>query len=337
MLPHPSHARQVVLELRELHLQLSFGADRMLREDVEDQLRAIDHTRLKRVLERPLLRGLELVVDEQHLGAGLPVRALQLLELALAEVRAPLRAGSMLDQRPDRLDERGSRELPQLGQLVLGIDSLSQHGGDEPTLQRGVRLALDHDLIMPPTGQNPSVAPVQLSPTLAATGAYPFVKLEQAKRRLAAQGVDLIDFGKGDPREPTDAMIRQALADNLAEISTYPLAEGLPELRAAVADWCGRRFGVELDPDTEIIPTYGSKEAIFLIAAPLRRRRRAATPAVGGERLSPGSRRRRARDVGAGRDRLDQLPEQSDGSRRAARLPRARRRAFARAQLPARL
>src|SRR6266508_826407 len=93
---------------------------------------------------------------------------------------------------------------------------------------------------------------MQLSPTLAATGTYPFVKL--------------IDFGKGEPREPTDAIIRQALADNLSEISTYPLAEGLPELRRAVAGWCARRFGVALDPDTEIIPTYGSKEAIFLLA-----------------------------------------------------------------------
>jgi N-succinyldiaminopimelate aminotransferase len=106
---------------------------------------------------------------------------------------------------------------------------------------------------------------MQLSPALAATGTYPFVQLEQAKRRLAAQGVELIDFGKGDPREPTDPIIRRALAESLTEISTYPLAEGLPELRSAVAAWCGRRFGVELDPDTEIVPTYGSKEAIFLL------------------------------------------------------------------------
>jgi succinyldiaminopimelate transaminase len=106
---------------------------------------------------------------------------------------------------------------------------------------------------------------MQLSPALAATGTYPFVQLEQAKRRLAAVGVELIDFGKGDPREPTDPMIRRALAESLTEISTYPLAEGLTELRSAVAAWCGRRFGVELDPDTEIVPTYGSKEAIFLL------------------------------------------------------------------------
>jgi succinyldiaminopimelate transaminase len=107
---------------------------------------------------------------------------------------------------------------------------------------------------------------MQLSPTLTATGTYPFVKLEQAKRRLAAEGVELIDFGKGDPREPTDGRIRAAIADSLTEISSYPLAEGLPELREAVAAWCARRFGVALDPDREVIPTYGSKEAIFLLA-----------------------------------------------------------------------
>jgi len=107
---------------------------------------------------------------------------------------------------------------------------------------------------------------MQLSPTLTATGTYPFVKLEQAKRRLAAEGVELIDFGKGDPREPTDERIRAAIADSLTEISSYPLAEGLPELREAVAAWCARRFGVALDPDREVIPTYGSKEAIFLLA-----------------------------------------------------------------------
>ena len=107
---------------------------------------------------------------------------------------------------------------------------------------------------------------MQLSPALAATGTYPFVKLEQAKRRLAAAGVELIDFGKGDPREPTDEMIRRALAESLTEVSTYPLAEGLPELREAVAGWCERRFGVHLDPDSEIVPSYGSKEAIFLLA-----------------------------------------------------------------------
>jgi succinyldiaminopimelate transaminase len=107
---------------------------------------------------------------------------------------------------------------------------------------------------------------MRLSPVLAATGTYPFVHLEEAKRRLATQGVELIDFGKGDPREETDPLIRQALVDGIEPFSSYPLAEGLPELRQAVAGWCARRFGVEVDPDAEVIPTYGSKEAIFHLA-----------------------------------------------------------------------
>jgi acetylornithine aminotransferase len=107
---------------------------------------------------------------------------------------------------------------------------------------------------------------ISIAPTLAAMASYPFVRLEEARRRLVAQGVDVIDFGKGDPNEPTDPIIRQALVDALPERSPYPLAQGLPELRAATADWCARRFGVTLDPDTEIVPTYGSKEAIFSLA-----------------------------------------------------------------------
>jgi succinyldiaminopimelate transaminase len=107
---------------------------------------------------------------------------------------------------------------------------------------------------------------MQLSPVLAATGTYPFVRLEEAKRRLAEEGVELIDFGKGDPREETDPLIRRALVESIEPLSSYPLAEGLPELRQAVAGWCKRRFGVEVDPDSEVSPTYGSKEAIFHLA-----------------------------------------------------------------------
>ena len=107
---------------------------------------------------------------------------------------------------------------------------------------------------------------MHVSPVLRATGTYPFVRLERAKRTLTAAGVELLDFGKGDPMEPTDPRIRHALVDSLEERMGYPLAEGLPELRAAVAGWCARRFGVALDPEREIVPTYGSKEAIFLLA-----------------------------------------------------------------------
>src|SRR3981081_1465389 len=97
---------------------------------------------------------------------------------------------------------------------------------------------------------------IRIAPTLAEMAAYPFVRLEEVRRALAAQGGQGIEFGKGDPNEPTDPMIRKALIDALPERAPYPLAAGLPELREAAAGWCARRFGVGLDSRTEGIPTH---------------------------------------------------------------------------------
>jgi succinyldiaminopimelate transaminase len=105
-----------------------------------------------------------------------------------------------------------------------------------------------------------------INPVLAEMAVYPFTRLEEERRRLLAAGVDVIDFGKGDPNEPTDPMIRRALVDALPERAPYPLAQGLPELREAAAGWLERRFGVSVDAEREIVPTYGSKEAIFSLA-----------------------------------------------------------------------
>lgn len=104
---------------------------------------------------------------------------------------------------------------------------------------------------------------MRLNPILAEMRPYPFLALDQARRRALEAGRTLIDFSVGDPHEPTDPGIRAALVDAIEERSRYPRAEGLPELRAAIAAWCHRRFGVTLDPDTEIVPTLGSKEAVF--------------------------------------------------------------------------
>jgi acetylornithine aminotransferase len=107
---------------------------------------------------------------------------------------------------------------------------------------------------------------VRLSPTLESLRVYPFVRLTQAKNERLVRGGEVIDFGIGEPREETPAFIRAALADAIEPMSTYPSAEGLPELREAIAAWAGRRFSAALDPESEIVPTLGSKEAIFHLA-----------------------------------------------------------------------
>jgi succinyldiaminopimelate transaminase len=107
---------------------------------------------------------------------------------------------------------------------------------------------------------------VQLSPVLADLAQYPFARLDDWKAEAAARGIELIDFGMGDPREVTPLFIREALVESVEAVSSYPRATGLPELREAISGWIDRRFGVEVDAATEIVPTLGSKEAIFSFA-----------------------------------------------------------------------
>jgi succinyldiaminopimelate transaminase len=123
---------------------------------------------------------------------------------------------------------------------------------------------------------------VQLSPVLAGLAQYPFARLDDWKAEAKARGLDLIDFGMGDPREVTPAFIREALLASVDDVSSYPRATGLPELRTAVAGWIDRRFGVEVDPDRELVPTLGSKEAIFSFAqVALAEKRAVAIPEPG--------------------------------------------------------
>ena len=105
-----------------------------------------------------------------------------------------------------------------------------------------------------------------LSPTLTAQATYPFVRLNEAAAARRAEGLEVIDLGMGDPREPTDPAILQALRDGVRERMGYPASVGLPELREAIVSWVARRFGVSLDPARHVIPTLGSKEAIFSFA-----------------------------------------------------------------------
>jgi succinyldiaminopimelate transaminase len=95
---------------------------------------------------------------------------------------------------------------------------------------------------------------------------YPFEALDRRTREAMELGRRIIDFGVGDPREQTPAIVRDAVRDAIGPISSYPRAAGLPPLRQAVAAWVKRRYGVSIDPDAEIVPTLGSKELVFSLA-----------------------------------------------------------------------
>jgi LL-diaminopimelate aminotransferase len=94
---------------------------------------------------------------------------------------------------------------------------------------------------------------------------YLFAELERKIREKRAAGVDVISLGIGDPDTPTPQPVVEALAAGASDPSThqYPSNRGRPELREAYARFYSRRFGVELDPETEIIPALGAKECVF--------------------------------------------------------------------------
>ena len=103
------------------------------------------------------------------------------------------------------------------------------------------------------------------SKRLDAIPPYLFAELERKIQAKKAEGVDVISLGIGDPDTPTPEFVIDALADAARDPAThqYPSNRGRPEFRQGVADFYKRRFGVTLDPDTEIIPALGAKECIF--------------------------------------------------------------------------
>ncbi|MGE5304435.1 MAG: LL-diaminopimelate aminotransferase [Alphaproteobacteria bacterium] len=93
---------------------------------------------------------------------------------------------------------------------------------------------------------------------------YLFAEIDRRKRAALARGVDLIDLGVGDPDIPTPAAIVEKLVESASKPINhrYPSSSGMPEFRAAVADWYKRRFNVSLDPSQEVVSLIGSKEGI---------------------------------------------------------------------------
>jgi LL-diaminopimelate aminotransferase len=97
---------------------------------------------------------------------------------------------------------------------------------------------------------------------------YLFAELDRRLAAKRAEGVDVISLGVGDPDLPTPDHIVDAMRDAIADPAThrYPSYYGSPDFRGAVAAWYSRRFGVELDPEMEVMALIGSKEGIAHIA-----------------------------------------------------------------------
>ncbi|MGE4614744.1 MAG: aminotransferase class I/II-fold pyridoxal phosphate-dependent enzyme [Planctomycetota bacterium] len=100
---------------------------------------------------------------------------------------------------------------------------------------------------------------------IAQIGTYAMAAVRERTEQLRARGLSPVDFGMGDPSAPTPEFIRRACAEGIERhaASGYPPFAGSAPFRQAVVDWVEGRFGVAIDPETEIVSSVGSKESIF--------------------------------------------------------------------------
>src|SRR6476619_5311516 len=100
---------------------------------------------------------------------------------------------------------------------------------------------------------------------LEAIPPYMFAELERRISDKRAAGIDVISLGIGDPDEPTYPHVVKAMQEAVAENANqkYPTNRGREEFREAFADFYDHRFGVEIDPDSEVMPAIGAKECIY--------------------------------------------------------------------------
>ena len=93
---------------------------------------------------------------------------------------------------------------------------------------------------------------------------YVFAQVNELKMNLRREGKDIVDLGMGNPDLPTP----QHIIDKLLEAAQkphnhrYSASRGITKLREAIADWYGRRYDVDIDPDTEAVVTIGAKEGL---------------------------------------------------------------------------
>ena len=120
-----------------------------------------------------------------------------------------------------------------------------------------------------------------MNPHLAQLQPYPFEKLRALFAGVTPNPeLKEIKLSIGEPQHATPQFIMDALAGSLKGLANYPTTQGTPALRQAIAAWCGRRYGLALDPESEIVPVNGSREALFAFAQALIDPNRGGTPIV---------------------------------------------------------
>ena len=106
-----------------------------------------------------------------------------------------------------------------------------------------------------------------MNPLLARLQPYPFERLRQLFAGVTPNPqYSPISLGIGEPKHPTPDFIKRTLTDSLGELAGYPATAGSPQLRAAFTGWLDKRYGLKLDPATQVLPVNGSREALFAFA-----------------------------------------------------------------------
>lgn len=107
-----------------------------------------------------------------------------------------------------------------------------------------------------------------MNPYLDRLQPYPFQKLRELFAGITPSSeYTAINLSIGEPKHATPAFIKEALIANLDGLASYPLTAGVPALRLAISNWIARRYGIAApDPETQVLPVNGSREALFAFA-----------------------------------------------------------------------
>ena len=109
-----------------------------------------------------------------------------------------------------------------------------------------------------------------MNPNLSKLQPYPFERLAKLFEGTTPPAqLHSISLSIGEPRHPTPGFITEEVITHLHGLSRYPITRGIPELRSAIASWLQTRFGLaanSLDPDTQVLPVNGTREALFAFA-----------------------------------------------------------------------